>query len=92
MEEALKNLNIAPKVLAESSNAMWDVLLATEDKAKKLTGSILTSKSVRLQTEYLGTRKTRITLHGGDLGGPFRDIFAQYGQVAYRRRAKEEYC
>lgn len=64
MEEALKSLNIEAKVLARRSNAMWDILLATKDSAKALAGNILTTKSVRLQTEYLGTRKTRVTLHG----------------------------
>lgn len=62
-EEALKILNIGAKVLARRSNAMWDILFATEDSAKALAGNILTTKSVRLQTECLGTRKTRVTLH-----------------------------
>lgn len=37
-------------------------MLATEEADKKLPGSRLTSKSVRLQMEYMGTIKTRITL------------------------------
>lgn len=50
---------------------MWDILQATTEEAKALAGSI---KSVKLQTEYLGSRKMQITLHGGSLGhrrGPF---------------------
>lgn len=42
---------------------MWDILLATIEETKALAGSILTANLVRLQMEYLGTRKTKITLH-----------------------------
>lgn len=62
IEEALKILQIQPKVLAHRSNTMWDVLLANEGQAKNLAGSILTRKSVCLQTEYMGTQKTTFTL------------------------------
>lgn len=54
---------------------MWYVLLA---------GSILTSKTLRFQTEYMGTRNTKVTVHGVpvditvDRIGAF---FAQYGKV-----------
>lgn len=50
------------KVLARRSNAMWD--MAAEEEAKTLDGNVLTIKSIRLQTEYIGTRETSITLHG----------------------------
>lgn len=49
MEETLKCLKIGP----ERSNALWDILLAIEEKAKMLAGSTLTMKSVRLQAEYM---------------------------------------
>lgn len=64
MEESLMSFNIGAKVLTHRSNDMWDLLLVTEEAVKSLTGNILTTKSVRLQTEYTGTQKTRITLHG----------------------------
>lgn len=66
MDEALQTLNVVPNVLSKRSNTMWDILLATEDKAKRLAGNIgrLTTKSVRLQSECMDTRKTRITLYG----------------------------
>lgn len=67
MVEYLKSLNIAPKVLAKKSNAMWDILLVKKE-ARNL---ILTTKSVRLQAGYLGIylgiHKTKITLHVGAL-------------------------
>lgn len=59
MEEALKSLNASPKILVRQSNTMWDILLATSDEVKALAGGILTTKSVRLQTKYLGTWKTK---------------------------------
>lgn len=48
MEDALK---INPKVLARRTNALWDILLQTEQQAKELAGSILNTKDLRLQTE-----------------------------------------
>lgn len=54
MEEALNSLNIGAKTLACCSKAMWDILLPIEEVAKSLAGNILTTKSVRLQTEYMG--------------------------------------
>lgn len=52
MEEALKSLRIAAKILARRSNAMWHILLDTEDATKSLDGNITITKAVRLQTEY----------------------------------------
>lgn len=56
-------LSILAKVLARRNNAMWDILLQIEDVAKALDGSILTTKPVRLETECMDTRKTKVTLH-----------------------------
>lgn len=64
MEVTPKSLNIGAKVLTHRSNTMWDILLPMEDVAKSLTGNIPTSKSVGLQTEYMGCRKTEVALHG----------------------------
>lgn len=41
MEAGLKNMNIKPKMLAKRSYAIKDILLATEEEARQLTGSIL---------------------------------------------------
>lgn len=51
-------------MLASRSNAMWVILLASEEEAKQLSGSILMAESVRLLTEYIGTRRIRITVYG----------------------------
>lgn len=42
---------------------MWDVLLATEVGAKGPAGNVLTTKALHLQTEYMGTRRKKITVH-----------------------------
>lgn len=39
-------------------------MMATEEKTKQLTGSILTTNNIRPQTEYMGTRRTRVILLG----------------------------
>lgn len=44
MEEALRCLNIAAKVLDKGSNSMWNILLGR----KKAAESILTTKSIRM--------------------------------------------
>lgn len=56
------------KILAKSTNAMWDILLATEEEAKPLPGNVLIAKARQLHTEYMGMRRTRITIHGVPLG------------------------
>lgn len=60
MEKALKS----HEILARRSNALRDILLATEQEVKQLTSSILATKSILLQTEYIGACKTKVTLHG----------------------------
>lgn len=65
MKEPIKCLIIGAKVLA--CKCLWDILLVTEDALKVLAGNILTTKSVRLQTEYMGIRKTNVTFHEASL-------------------------
>lgn len=64
MEEALKALHIRPKILARRTNALWDILLQSEEQTKELAGSILSTKTLHLQTEYMGTCRTKVTIHG----------------------------
>lgn len=71
--------------MARSSNAIWDIQLATEDAAKDLEGSILFTKTVRLHTKYLRTRKTQVTLHGVPLyisEDQLGYFFAQFCEVS----------
>lgn len=61
---------------------MWDVLLTTEQEAKELVGSILTTKT--LQTEYIGIRRTKVTVHGVSVNiteDRMEAFYAQYGKV-----------
>lgn len=51
MEETLKCLNIAAKLLAKCSNAMWNILLVSEVAGKELAGSIHIKK-LRFQTVH----------------------------------------
>lgn len=66
------------------SNAIWDLLLGTEEDAKRIAGSVLSTAAVRLQTEYMGTWRTKITVHGVPVDiceDRLGDIFSKYGQV-----------
>lgn len=58
-------LKTGPKILTRRSNAWWDILLATEQRSRHVAENILTIKTARLQIEYMGIRKTKITVHGG---------------------------
>lgn len=60
----MKDMKSVQKLLAKRSYAMWDILMATEEEARQLAGSIIKAKAVRLRTNYMGTRKIRVTLHG----------------------------
>lgn len=64
------------KVLGWRLNAMQGILLANEEKA----ASVLKTKIVRLQTEYMGTRKTRVTwISRGTDWGSFSLDFVRSG-------------
>lgn len=60
-------------------------MLSCEENARMLAGNVLTSKSVRLQTEYMGTRKTKMTLHGVAMDitdERLADFYSQFGDVS----------
>lgn len=56
------------KSFSMSNNTMWDVLIPTVAAAKALAGNVRITKSVRLQNEHMGQRKTKVTLHGVPFG------------------------
>ena len=62
LEEQLKAAGIPARYFCRRSFTTWDVLLLSEDLAKKLAGSNITSKYYRLQLEYKGHRKIRVTM------------------------------
>lgn len=57
-----------------------------------LTESILTTKILRLQTEYMDTRKTRITLHGVPMYNPENHLedFSDYEPVEWVSSIKSQ--
>lgn len=86
MEEVTENLNIESKSFARRSRTMRDILLA-EDAAKSAAGRILTTKSVRLQRDYVGSRERKVILHGMSLYISlehlfFFSFFSEFGEVA----------
>lgn len=59
---------------------MWDIVLANVEDAKKLAGSVLTTKTVRLQTDYMVSM-----LHGVHMDvtrGELDGFLLPFGQVA----------
>lgn len=74
---------------------MRDNLLATAKVAKTLTGSVFTTKTLRTQTEYMGTSKTQIILHGVPMNitEDYLGAFSDYGSVkVYSPVIMKLYC
>ena len=61
-EELLKTAGIPGKYFYRRSFATWDVLHPTEEIAKKLATSNITTKYFRLQPEYRGQRRIKVTV------------------------------
>ena len=76
-EETLKSADIPGKYICRRSFATWDVLLPTEELAKKLATKNINTKYFRLQPEYLGKRHIKVTVCNAsmELNG---DVFAAY--------------
>lgn len=58
--------------------------MSCRHEAKELAGNILTTKSIQLQTEYMGTRRMIITVYGVPLDitvDHVKAFFANFGQV-----------
>lgn len=69
------------KALRKKSNAVYDILMSSKEATEKLSGSIFTIKSMRMQTEYMSTWKIKnyvsMEITDDRLGG----YFSQYGRV-----------
>ena len=61
-EELLKGAGIPAKYYCRCSFATWDVLLPSQELAAKLAGESINSKFFRLQPEYMGRRRIRVTV------------------------------
>lgn len=68
---------------------MWDILLANVEGGQRLAWSILTTKKIRLRTEYMGDQKNKdypswrtYGHHGGAFGYFFFSQFRQDGDIA----------
>ena len=62
-EDVLKTEGIPDRYFCRRSFATWDVLLPSEDLAKKLAGNNITTKLFRLQPEYRGQRRIKVTVY-----------------------------
>ena len=61
-EELIRKAGIPCQYFCHKSFATWDVLLPTEKQAAKTAESDITTKHFRLQPEYKGTRRLRVTV------------------------------
>ena len=61
-EELIRKAGIPCQYFCRKSFATWDVLLPTEKQAAKTAESDITTKHFRLQPEYKGTHRLRVTV------------------------------
>ena len=61
-EELLRKAGLPCQYFCRKSFATWDVLLPTEEQAAKTAESDIITKHFRLQPEYKGTRRLRVTV------------------------------
>ena len=61
-EGLLRKAGIPCQYFCRGSFATWDVLLPTEEQAVKAAASNIMTKHFRLQPEYKGTRRVRVTV------------------------------
>ena len=61
-EEVLRKAGIPYQYFCRKSFATWDVLLPTEEQAAKAAANNITTKHFRLQPEYRGTHRLRVTV------------------------------
>ena len=83
-EELLRKAGIPCQYFCRKSFATWDVLLPTEDQAAKLAANNITTKYFRLQPEYRGTRRLRVTVcnvPASITGEVLAAYLSSYGQV-----------
>ena len=83
-EELLRKAGIPCQYFCRKSFATLDVLLPTEDQAAKLAANNITTKYFRLQPEYRGTRRLRVTICNVPAhitGEVLAAYLSSYGQV-----------
>ena len=61
-EELLRKAGIPCQYFCRKSFATWDVLLPSEEQAAKAAERDIITKNFRLQPEYKGTRRLRVTV------------------------------
>ena len=61
-EDLLRKAGVPCQYFCRQSFATWDVLLPTKEQATKAATSTITTKFFRLQPEYMGTRRVRVTV------------------------------
>ena len=61
-EDLLRKAGVPCQYFCRMSFATWDVLLPSSEQAAKVASSNIMTKFFRLQPEYLGTRRIRVTI------------------------------
>ena len=83
-EELVRKAGIPCQYFCRKSFATWDVLLPTEEQAAKAAANNIVTKHFRLQPEYRGTRRLRVTVSNVPAvitGEVLAAYLSEFGQV-----------
>ena len=84
MEQQVRSCGVPALSVTRRGYGLWDVLMATEEEAAKVWAGDHTTQLYRLQPEYMGKRRTTITIHNVPHEATEREIgafFSFYGDV-----------
>ena len=90
-EELLRAAGIPAKYFCRRSFATWDVLLPSEELVVKLAGNNVTSEHFRLQPEYMGYIRIKVTVCNVPIqlsGDVIAAYLTEYGDVQDVAKAK----
>ena len=86
-EDLLRKAGVPCQYFCRRSFATWDILLPSSDQAAKVALSNIITKFFRLQPEYLGTRRIRLTICNvpafitGDVLAAFLSAFGRVEEI-----------
>ena len=95
-EELIRTAGIPGQYFCRCSFTTWDVLLPTKEQALKLAETCINTKSFRLQLEYMGPRRIRVTVCNipanlpGEVVASYLSAFGRVEKVTQQRASAEQ--
>ena len=93
VEYLLRKAGVPCQYFCRRSFATWDILLPSREQVDKVASSHITTKFFRLQPEYLGTRRIRVTVYNvpafitGEVLAAFLSGYGRVEEISLLRSA-----